>query len=265
MSRLDWTPILARAADIVDEYSIGVTLRQLFYRLVSEGLIPNRQSVYIQLSRLSAEARRAGWFPTLIEAGRSIHRYQTWADPEDARNWLRNAYRIDRSRTQPTQVWLGVEKAGLVEVLLQAFGDLGLPIIALSGYSSQTYVDDIVGEVTDDGRPAMLVYAGDFDPSGTDILDDFISRTGCWADVDHIGLTHDQVLDRNLPVMPGKASDPRAGTFVSQYGSLMQVELDALPPDDLTGLYQQAIDKHWDTSAYDAALAQEQADLDELE
>ena len=35
MSRLDWNTILERAAAIVSDYDTGVTLRQLFYRLVA--------------------------------------------------------------------------------------------------------------------------------------------------------------------------------------------------------------------------------------
>jgi hypothetical protein len=36
MSRKSWPPIVERAAQVVDEYETPVTLRQLFYRLVSE-------------------------------------------------------------------------------------------------------------------------------------------------------------------------------------------------------------------------------------
>jgi hypothetical protein len=37
----------------------------------------------------------------------------------------------------------------------------------------------------------------------------------------------------------------------------MQVELDALDPDDLRALYQAAIDRYWDTSAYEQVLDDE--------
>ena len=39
--RKSWPPIVARAADLVDLSPTGVTLRQVFYLLVSEGLIGN--------------------------------------------------------------------------------------------------------------------------------------------------------------------------------------------------------------------------------
>ena len=51
---------------IVQSYSTGVTLRQLFYRLVSALLLPNTQSAYKRLSSVTAEARRRGEFPELV-------------------------------------------------------------------------------------------------------------------------------------------------------------------------------------------------------
>ena len=39
MSRTTWEPVIEHAADIVRSYDTSVTLRQLFYRLVSEQLI----------------------------------------------------------------------------------------------------------------------------------------------------------------------------------------------------------------------------------
>jgi hypothetical protein len=74
MARLDWPAIIDRARDIVLSYDTSVTLRQLFYRLVSEQLIPNTQAAYKRLPELTAEERRQGTFPELIDRGRSIHR-----------------------------------------------------------------------------------------------------------------------------------------------------------------------------------------------
>jgi hypothetical protein len=47
-----------------------VTLRQLFHRLVSAQDIPNIQYTYKWLLELTAQTRREGTFPTLIDRGR---------------------------------------------------------------------------------------------------------------------------------------------------------------------------------------------------
>lgn len=47
---------------------------------------------------------------------------------------------------------------------------------------------------------------------------------------------------------------------MDRHGENVQVELDALPPDVLRQLYQDAIDRYWDMSAYEAALRREKAE-----
>jgi hypothetical protein len=255
--RLDWSPILREAARIAASYSTPVTLRQLFYRLVAAGLLPNTQAAYKTLSAKTAEARRAGWFPRLLDRGRMIHRFTSFASDTQARAWLRRIYRRDRTQGQPWALYLGVEKAGIVEQLTDWFGDLGVPVLALGGYSSQSYVQDVADDVASQGRPAVLLYAGDHDPSGEDIDRDFLARSGCFAQVERVALTAAQVEAYQLPPQPGKTTDSRAAGFLARHGRLVQVELDALAPDDLQGLYQAAIDRYWDPAAHAAALAQE--------
>jgi hypothetical protein len=255
--RTDWTPIIERAAEIVDSYDTSVTLRQLFYRLVSEQAIPNTTAAYKRLSALTAEARRAAAFPDLIDRGRAIHRYRHWPNIEARIDEALQTFRLDRTDGQDVSIYLGVEKAGMVVQLESWFGDLGIPILALGGYSSQTYVDDVAYDATSEGRSAVLLYAGDFDPSGEDIDRDFVERTGCWDKIVRVALTASQVREYSLPINPGKSTDSRAAGFVSRHGELVQVELDALDPDELQRLYDYAIAEHWDESVYRGVLDRE--------
>ena len=161
-------------------------------------------------------------------------------------------------------LYLAVEKAGIVEQLTDWFGDLGVPILALGGYTSQTYVDTIARDVRARSRPAVLLYGGDFDPSGEDIDRDFVARCGVFAQVRRVALTANQVEQYDLPPQLGKATDSRAAKFVEKHGRLVQVELDALPPSDLRQLYTEAVEQYWDTEAYQTALERERAERDEL-
>ena len=219
---------------------------------------------YKRLSALTAEARRDGTFPALIDRGRTIHEYQWFTGAEDAMTWLCRMYQLDRTRDQDVSLYLGVEKAGMVVQLQSWFGDLGVPVLALGGYSSQTYANDVAAHAAGRARPAVLLYAGDFDPSGEDIDRDFTERSACWDKVIRVALSTDQVRDYRLPVNPGKVTDSRAAGFIERHGTLMQVELDALDPDDLRDLYQAAIDRYWDMSAYERVLEDEAADLARL-
>lgn len=256
-TKLHWPSIVQRAATIVRSYDTGVTLRQLFYRLVAAEVLPNTTNAYKALSRTTAEARRRGLFPDLVDRTRNIHRYQTFPSADYARQWLGRIYRRDRTEEQEYSVYLGVEKNGLVAQIQSWFGDFGVPILALGGYASQSYVDEVAADVGRQGRPAVLIYAGDFDPSGEDIQRDFQERTACFHQVDRIALNQRQVEDYDLPPQMGKATDARASAFVAKYGELVQVELDALPPDVLRSLYETTFNAYWDHGAYEAICDRE--------
>ncbi len=153
----------------------------------------------------------------------------------------------------------------MVEQLTQWFGPLGLPVLALGGYASQSYVQDVRAAVLRQRRPAILLYGGDFDPSGEDIRRDFLERADCFAGVERVALTAEQVEQYQLPPQPGKASDSRAAQFIERHGRLVQVELDALDANDLRRLYQEAVDRYWDVSAYQTVLEEEARERAALE
>lgn len=263
---IPWELVLAEAAQIVHGYSTPVTLRQLHYRLVSRPDLgyPNTQNAYKALSSRTAELRRRGEFPELMDRTRRIERRVWWDSPSDALGALVAQYRRDRTEGQDVSVFLGVEKAGMVAQLDAWFGDLGVPILALSGYASQSFVHDVTTDVSAHDRPAVLLYAGDHDPSGEDIDRDFVERTDCWAKMIRVALSAEQVDAYDLPPAPGKRSDSRSDAFVERHGRLVQVELDALPPDRLRALYAAELDRWWDVDAYAVAVGRERDERDAL-
>lgn len=270
----NWNYILEHAAQIVGSYSTRVTLRQLFYRLVADQTLRNTRSEYGQLSARTAQARRDGWFPELMDRTRSIVEPLTFQSPDEAREWLKSRYRRDRTEGQEYSIYLAVEKAGIVNQLSEWFGKYGIPILPLQGYSSQTFVDDVVqhvgghpANILDGGeefRCSVLIYAGDFDPSGEDIDRDFSERTDCWDYEHRIALLPEQIDEYDLPPAMGKATDSRASQFIAKHGRLIQVELDALDPDTLRDLYWQAIEPYWDMEQWEKVVAQEKKERDSL-
>jgi hypothetical protein len=266
----DWPTILGDAATIVTSYPYLITLRQLHYRLVATGVggYRNDETSYKGLSARTAEARRRGTFPALLDQTREIHRLLSWDDPAAAMTWLADQYRVDRTIGQDWLIVLGGEKATLLAQLSDWFDDLDCPVVLVRGYGSQTYVDDVYDYVSADkrrhDRQAVLIYAGDLDPSGEDILRDFLDRCPVFDKVEHIAVVPSQIASLGLTVMPGKATDSRAAGFVAKHGRLMQIEVEAIPPATLRDLYQDAIDRYWDESVYDTAVATETADARRL-
>ncbi len=273
MPRLKWNPIIKRAAEIVESYGGGVTLRQLFYRLVAEGLIPNARSPYQRLSSMSAEGRRDGTFPNLVDHTRQIHESSSWTSPKSALESLIEQYRRPRTEGQENAIYLGAEKATMLSLLDRWFGELGIPIILLRGYGSQTYLDNIRNHVWRDERDAVMIYAGDLDASGEDIERDFEERTTLDWDLSRIAVVYDQIDDLDLVMQPGKKTDPRAPVFVEKYGPYpggdpdlpFQIEVEAIEPDTLRDLYQSALNRYWDKSKYEAVLEAEIEDRELLD
>lgn len=256
--RARWEAVLDHAYRIVRGYDTPVTLRQLFYRLVSDGTLRNTVSEYKSLSEHTTVARRAGVFPAFVDKTRGIEREPFWDSPSEARADLRTWYRRDRTEGQPYSVVLGVEKEGIVAQLSAWFGHLGFPIVALRGYSSQTLEADVLADVEGYDRPAVLVYAGDLDPSGEDIDRNFVANVACFAEVIRVALTPEQVKAYNLPKMAGKATDSRAKGFVARHGELFQVEVDAIDPNELRRLFQVQVDRFLDKSAMRGVLEREE-------
>jgi hypothetical protein len=126
-----------------------------------------------------------------------------------------------------------------------------------------------MGLIEDDDRPAVMLYGGDFDASGEDILRNLreqLAETD--VEIRHIGLTVEQIEEHKVPQRPGKPNDTRNKAFAKrylelwrQYGGPFQIELDALPPDVLHELYQDEFESLWDEEAYEAALEREEVDL----
>src|SRR5262245_35775583 len=105
--RIAWAPVLKRAVEIVGSYETSVTLRQLFYRLVAINLLPNLRTYYQRLSAMTAEGRRQGTFPDLLDRTSQIERFQFFTSPEDAREHIRDMYRRDRTEGQKWTIFLG--------------------------------------------------------------------------------------------------------------------------------------------------------------
>jgi hypothetical protein len=274
--RVRWGHVLDAAREIVAEYDTRMTVRQLFYRLVAGQHLPNTPGYYRGLSWYTAIARREGTFPALADDSREFDGHfrgdTSPADAlDDALDDVVRYYRRDHTEGQPQSIYLAVEKRGMVSQLRAWFGDLDVPIVALGGFASQTLCDAVVRDVQERNRPAILLYAGDHDPSGHDIQRDFVARTDCWKQVRRIALSAEQVAEYRLPeYAPTDAElkklrdDPRAKAFAAQYGSLVQYELDALAPADLRALYEAAVAEYWDADAAEAVQVRERRERAQL-
>jgi hypothetical protein len=237
--KIHW-PDIVRIAEVLvraetDSLDVPPTLRRVHYLLVSSVAATaagyrNTQGCYKGLSDKLARARETGGFPRLTDLTRRVQYPLTFTDEQDARDWLAEQFMLDRRSLFTRRTVIAVEKAGLVPLIRSRFG--WMDVTALSGYSSLTHAQSLV-------RYDVIVYAGDYDPSGLDISRDIGARTG--AEVVRVALSRDQVDEYALVPMPAKGTDSRLASMIASEGSAMQVELDAMDPAVLLDLIAEGV------------------------
>ncbi len=253
---------------IISEYQEGgyrLTLRQLYYQLVSRDIIPNEPSEYGKLSRVLKEGRMAGvvdW-DAIEDRLRVPSSPPSWNTPREALDMLARIYQRPRMEDQETYLEVWVEKDALSGVLSRVTRRYHIPIMVNRGYSSVTAMHD-AWERFDAFDQVKVIYLGDYDPSGLDMIRDIRDRITefgkhFYFEVLPVALTWEQIEEYVPPPNPAKLSDPRAKDFIAMYGS-QSWEVDALRPEVLDALLDEAIRDNIDTDLYDATLNQEGAE-----
>jgi len=250
---------------VLSEYSQRLTLRQLYYQLVSRNIIPNKDREYKKLSEIATKARKAGMIDwQAIEDRLRKPQLPYYADDlADALNDIYNSYRLDRMEGQRRYIEVWVEKDSLSGVLLPITQKYHVRLMVNRGYSSITAMYEASERM---GEDPLILYFGDHDPSGLDMIRDIEDRLyemGTPVTVEPVALTMAQIRHYNPPPNPAKLSDTRSPHYVAQYG-YESWELDALPPDVLSELVEEAILSRIDLDKYNKVLEQEKADKTEL-
>jgi len=271
---------------IIQEYQAGgytMTLRQLYYQLVSRDVIPNSDKEYSKLSNVLKEGRMAG----IVDWGAIEDRLRvpytpaSFDSPQDIVNAAINQYKTDKQEGQPiyTEVW--VEKDALSGVLKRVTSKYHVPIMVNRGYSSVTAMYDAFMRFVNEGayknRGVNILYLGDFDPSGLDMIRDISTRLREFQEgyndgdlvanmhvyVESIALTKEQIDLYNPPPNPAKITDPRAAGFIKRHGHTSW-EVDALKPEVLNDLLTEAIEDKMNMGVYEQMIEKEEEDKKKL-
>lgn len=262
---------------LLEEYQdqgFRMTLRQLYYQLVSRDIIPNEEKSYKKLGVLVSDARLAGLldWDAIEDRGRSPSEPQHWKGVDDVLRAIESTvagYTLDRWQGQTTYVELWVEKDALAGVLQPLAHKHHVTLMVNKGYSSQSamyesaqrFIENI-GEM----KQGVLFYLGDLDPSGEDMVRDIRERMamfGADVEVAKVALTMEQVKLHKPPPNPAKITDPRAAGYIQKYGD-KSWEVDALPPPVLAGIINTAIDNVLVRPTWNKVLAQEKTDKQRL-
>jgi hypothetical protein len=253
---------------VLREYDVALTLRQLFYQLVSRHVFANTESNYKRLSRVLVKAReREDVDASRIEdRSRQVIGQGDWGyeSPESflskVERGLREAWKrfsLPLWEDQPYQVLVALEKDALSRLVSAVAGNFRVKTFPTRGYGSYTYVSEIAQEC-DGNKHTILLYLGDYDPSGLDIQRDLGSRLERYGaedfEIERVALTLEQIQRYQLPPIPAKTSDPRLARFMADTGGSDVVELDALPPNILQDVVRNAIQHYIDMEKWNTRV-----------
>lgn len=255
-----------------------LTLRQLFYALVTENIIENSKAEYQKLSKILTRGRMAGrvdW-DMIEDRGRQSYLPYYAFDPADAINDIVNSYRLNRQTGQENYIEVWCEKDALSQILRRVTTFYHIPLSINKGYTSCSAMYEAASRINyktkHDYEWATVLYIGDHDPSGLDMIRDIEARLeefNCNPVIKHVALTTALVRKYNPPENHlkkddfGKLKDPRGQAYFEKFGN-KSWEVDALRPEVLDALIRAEIEKQINLDTFNNMLEKEAVDKRKL-
>lgn len=284
--------VIQHIVDIVDEYAeegYNLTLRQLHYQLVKSNWIVNHDSAYKKLGNILDDCKYAGiinW-DNIEDRGRIPYIPYYVEDVEAALNDTIDQYRIDRQKGQESYVELWTEKDALSAILRRSTEKYHIQLVVNKGYTSSSAIyrayKRCIQQIRE-GKKIIILYFGDHDPSGLDMVRDirerleFMFNKGRHSEMFEnmhsdelkssftvlpIGLTMAQIREYDLPPNPTKLTDSRANGYIKKFGKTCW-EVDALRPQTLSDIVETNIESIIDMQQYAIMLQEEKDGVEEL-
>ena len=277
---MKYKEIIPIVNEILGQYSFALTIRQIYYRLISDpyNLFPNTRSMYNSLDRMLVRAREVDEIDgNKIEdrTRQTIGGDQGWENPDSYLDkvleyikscWQKYGKEMWASQQFKLEVW--IEKDALASVISETTHPFRVLVFPSRGYSSYTKIKEALDRLKYyRDKQIIILHLADHDPSGFDMTKDLINRFEKYGDdsieIKRIGLNYDQVEKFNLRPNPVKIADPRALSYIGQYGEECW-ELDALPPNELQSIVEKEIKNYIDQKAWDAKLEEIEKEREEV-
>lgn len=232
-----------------------VTLRGVYYRVVSAGDVEKTDNGYRLIGRQLLKLRRDGTVPYshITDGTRWIRKPKSWSDVDEMLEDAATSYRRALWHNQNVEVHIFTEKDAISGVLMPVTARWDVPLGVIRGFASETFAHSVAETIMATARAnrATCIYQlGDHDPSGLDAWRDFRDKVMGFvpggmgphlATFSRLAVTPEQIEEYELPTRPTKASDSRAKSFAG--GS---VEVDAIPAGTLREIVEEAITQHID-------------------
>jgi len=268
-----------RSLDLIDAmYDIAmraepISGRAIGYKLFSANLIPSMAAKIMNgtVYRLLKQAREEGTIPWewIVDETRQLEKISSWVNPAAYMRAVARSYRRDFWQQQPVRIEIWSEKGTVRGVLQPVLDEYGVGFRVLHGFGSATVLNEVSQD--DDGRPLIILYVGDFDPSGMCMSERDIPERLARYGGDHITIKRIALLRSDCTLLGRRPAfnvserkkDPRAPWFRKTYGQLCW-ELDAMDPNDLRSRVEQEIKKHIEPVAWERCRVVDTAERESM-
>jgi len=230
-----------------------VTVRQVFYQVVVQGLIEKSEAgckaIGGRLTRLRYDGTIA--YEDIVDLGRRVHVPYTDDSVATALDDTATRYRRDPWPDAESQPIILIEKEGLVSVIEPVTDEWCVPVYPVRGDMSVSFKHELA-EAIDRLTDPHVYYLGDHDPKGERISvvieRDLREKFDVACAFERIALTPEQIAEHDLPTRPTKRNpmDRVAPGFKGR-----STELDALPAAVLRDLVATAITRHVEADYFD--------------
>ena len=276
----DQQELIRRILIIVEEYQeqgITQTLRGYYYDLV--GFIPNAIEIYKRIGNLVSDLRYSGHIDwnAMEDRARTNELPQEFDNLKHLIEVANRSFKLSRWADQDYYVELFSEKDTMYSRIEPLSRKYHLPLNINRGYASSSVIYSVSKRLIDkieQGKQVILLYVGDYDPSGLDMINDIRKRLTEFLEdgrdyvepnfkIVHVALTREQVEKYNLHPNPAKLSDSRAEKYIEEHGEVSW-ELDALKPQIMIQIVEDEILKYIDMDKYNDWIKKENEDKKEL-
>jgi hypothetical protein len=219
-----------------------VTVRQIYYCLVSHNIVPSSESSYNMVDRKVNEMRYEERIPfgSILDTT-SFYGTLQWNSFGELLDYSKSIYRSNWNLEFDIYLEVWIEKEALASLVSEAADRYGVFTSASGGISKVSQVHSFLKRALRYNKTTTILYLGDFDPTGThidEVIGDQIDkqRPFFWNIPDilvrRIAVTEQQTIKLPENYQEANEKDPNYEEYVNRFGTKTW-ELEALSSRDL--------------------------------
>ena len=244
------------------------SVRHVFYRLTDHRLevsIDKTEAGYGQVQQRLVKMRRSGDLPYgwIADSSRLGYHVDQFENIGQFVASVASLYRQTLWSDDLPLVEVWCESRSIASVIKAVCRETAVSLFPTGGFSSLSFVYEAATKANELGRPLVVLYLGDLDPSGVwidrSLESEMRKHLTVELDFRRLAITPEQVSTYDLPSRPRKASEKRSPDLQ------LAVEAESLQAGILRTLVRDTVESYLPTGQLEAVKVAEAAEREQLE